>query len=388
MTYQAQAENGFVRDPFSHGYHEQRMVEHADVYQTGHKLNRINDHHYTYDNAGRLSESTLIQHGFRQKTTYYRWNGNNQLESLTNAQGEVWYYKYDALGRRISKDCPQQHLRIEYLWDGDQLAFTQTFKRGKLHSHRHSVFHGWQLIAQQDYYSEFTQNHFGNHTEWKHETSYAITQPNGQVLALFNPQGKKVWTKEKGTLWGLLFPNDYRKTSPLDPQLLFSGQYYDDESGLAYNRFRYYDPQSGNYLSSDPIGLNGGETPYGYVLNTLDWGDPLGLANCRMPDWMPTKRGYQRHHIVPYSLRNHPAFKRTGLDINSALNLIYLPVAKGIHPTKSIHSGWSTAHKIYNNKVGKMLDIAEKQNWGADKILEQIREIRKGLNTGTIGDLI
>ena len=42
-----------------------------------------------------------------------------------------------------------------------------------------------------------------------------------------------------------------------------------DESGLAYNRFRYYDPQSGCYLKSDPIGLLGGEMPYAYVHNPM-----------------------------------------------------------------------------------------------------------------------
>ena len=107
-----------------------------------------------------------------------------------------------------------------------------------------------------------------------------------------------------------------------------------------------------------------------------------------MPDWMPTKQGYQRHHIIPYSLRNHPAFKRTGLGINSALNLTYLPATKGIHPTKSIHHGWSEAHKIYNKNIEKMLDFAERKNWNSTQILDQIREIRKGLNTGAIGNLI
>ncbi|WP_424407529.1 RHS repeat-associated core domain-containing protein [Pasteurella sp. PK-2025] len=87
-------------------------------------------------------------------------------------------------------------------------------------------------------------------------------------------------SESKSTLWGLLFPNDYRKISPLDPQLLFAGQYTAPESGLAYNRFWYYDPESGNYISSDPIGLNGGERPFGYVGNPLDWVDLFGLAGC------------------------------------------------------------------------------------------------------------
>ncbi|MRJ11448.1 hypothetical protein EDL98_10250 [Ornithobacterium rhinotracheale] len=44
------------------------------------------------------------------------------------------------------------------------------------------------------------------------------------------------------------------------------------------NRFRYYNPESSNYLSSDQVGSLGGETPYGYVFNPLDWVDLFGLA--------------------------------------------------------------------------------------------------------------
>lgn len=81
------------------------------------------------------------------------------------------------------------------------------------------------------------------------------------------------------------------------------GQYFDEESGLAYDRFRYYDPSSGNYITSDPIGLNGGETPYSYVLSTLDWTDPFGLNSkkCNLSkiseniSWSP--HGYK--HISP-----------------------------------------------------------------------------------------
>ncbi len=58
----------------------------------------------------------------------------------------------------------------------------------------------------------------------------------------------------------------------------FPGQYEDAETGLYYNRFRYYDPELGRYLSEDPIGLRGGVGLFGYVHDPLWWLDVLGLA--------------------------------------------------------------------------------------------------------------
>ncbi|MDA8443447.1 RHS repeat-associated core domain-containing protein, partial [Paracidovorax valerianellae] len=58
----------------------------------------------------------------------------------------------------------------------------------------------------------------------------------------------------------------------------FQGQQLDAETGLHYNRFRYYDPTIGQYVTQDPIGLNGGVNKSSYPINPMNWVDPLGLA--------------------------------------------------------------------------------------------------------------
>ena len=64
----------------------------------------------------------------------------------------------------------------------------------------------------------------------------------------------------------------------IEQNLRFQGQYYDQETGLHYNRFRYYDPDIGRFISQDPIGFAGSTNWYAYAPNPVGWIDILGLA--------------------------------------------------------------------------------------------------------------
>jgi RHS repeat-associated protein len=69
--------------------------------------------------------------------------------------------------------------------------------------------------------------------------------------------------------------NPLRMYQPIRMQ----GQHLDEESGLHYNRHRYYDPTLGRYITQDPIGLLGGWNLYAYTTNPSQQTDPLGLAS-------------------------------------------------------------------------------------------------------------
>jgi RHS repeat-associated protein len=84
----------------------------------------------------------------------------------------------------------------------------------------------------------------------------AKLDPWGNVLQEYNPQG-------------------------IHQAIRLPGQHHDRETGLYYNRHRYYDPVVGSYIKQDPIGLTGGANMSSYPTNPVDWIDPLGLNKMR-----------------------------------------------------------------------------------------------------------
>jgi len=90
---------------------------------------------------------------------------------------------------------------------------------------------------------------------------------------MFDESGKQAWAAELdiyGTIKNLQGENS-------DCPFRYPGQYEDSETGLYYNRFRYYDAEAGGYVSQDPIKLSGGDRLYGYVRNTNTDSDIFGL---------------------------------------------------------------------------------------------------------------
>ncbi|WP_281422394.1 RHS repeat domain-containing protein, partial [Photorhabdus caribbeanensis] len=267
------------------------------LYQEGHRLNWVGSHRFVYDRAGRMQEKQFLAEGSRLALTKYRWNSQNQLTGLITPDGIPWEYRYDAFGRRTEKRCIPSGKRTTYLWDGDVPAEIREYQHGRLKMIRHLVFDGWELIAQQT--QAFTLN-LDNRVELmagEVQTQYAVSAPTGEPLALFDPTGKRVWRRPKQSLYGLRL-GGYGENPQLDPGLRFAGQLFDEESGLFYNRFRYYLPEGCCYLSADPTGLWGGENTYSYVQNPTGWIDPFGLTPCpsaKEPNW--TNHGYK--HVPP-----------------------------------------------------------------------------------------
>ena len=178
-------------------------------------------------------------------------------------------------------------MRVDYHWDGDQLVGQQQWLAdGNAARAVQWVYEpgSFRPLAQLEQQNGATQLH------------YIVTDLTGTARELCSEEGDVHWRGEQA-LWG-----EYREAKTpmalrrwlgdaandeVSCDLRYPGQLYDAESGLYYNRHRYYDPELGQYISPDPIGMLGGLRPQGYVHNPVEWVDPLGLSGC--PPDKPSK---------------------------------------------------------------------------------------------------
>ena len=269
----------------------------------------------------------LVRRQDRQQDLMLRWDGDGLLiESLTVRQAEsvgdtsgtlsiCTRYAYDVFHRRTKKTTRIQHdpgIRTGaasdrtalsqtsyFFWEGDALVGELTQgdqEAGRLLSDAFSVANTVpeDALVRVDGLNDVRPGaggQCGEAWEWVHypdsfrplarvssasrsnDISFFETGVNGAPVRTIDVTGIVVW-EAAYSAWGLA---NQRGTRTHDQPFRLQGQYFDQESGLHYNRYRYYDPHAGRFASCDPIRLAGGTGLYNYAKSSITWIDPLGL---------------------------------------------------------------------------------------------------------------
>ncbi|MEZ4294408.1 MAG: RHS repeat-associated core domain-containing protein [Polyangiaceae bacterium] len=238
----------------------------ARKYAEGNQLRVRGDTAYEYDECGQLVEKSRATPTGDPEVTRYHWNGWGQLEAVDLPDGTRVEMKYDAFSRRVAKRVlrdGQVIARRHYVWDlvslVHDLEVGGTGEPGDLLTHLFLDRTEADPIAHRR----------GATGGWL----YHFTDINGTPEALVDSDGRVKGRLDR-TAYGLTRPSD-----PSFTPFRFPGQYADAETGLHYNRYRYYDPEAGRYISPDPIGVEGGLNLYAYARNPITGTDPMGWAH-------------------------------------------------------------------------------------------------------------
>ncbi|MGY2366556.1 RHS repeat-associated core domain-containing protein, partial [Pseudomonas azotoformans] len=253
----------------------------------GNRLMIQGDHQYDYDAFGNLIRERRGKD--HQLVTEYRYDCQHRLIGVKKPNGQTASYRYDPFGRRISKTV--DGTTTEFFWQGDRLIAEHQANRHRSYLYEPDSFPPLALLEG-----------FGP----KETKAYHYQLDHlGTPQELTAPDGKIVWSAHYRA-YGEISRIDIGK---INNPLRFQGQYFDHESGLHYNRHRYYNPDIGRYLTPDPVKLAGGINTYQYVPNPTGWIDPLGLAcvsgNCpQQRDKAVTKNHGQTPPEVSRSYRS------------------------------------------------------------------------------------
>ncbi|MBN1984450.1 MAG: hypothetical protein JW795_23190, partial [Chitinivibrionales bacterium] len=256
---------------------------------------------YRYDPEGNLIEKT--EHTGNQ--WHYHWDGTGRLVKVDRPDGQCVEFTYDCMSRRLSKTYNNK--TTHWVWDGKTILheFTVDTKpcvnsdsgnrnpadgdRDTANKRRDSLLAGRQAQAPPDIITWiFQPETFKPIAKFEKGEYYSLlTDHLGTPFAGLDNQGKKVWDSQLDANGAVVNGNGKRTFCPFR----FPGQYEDEETGLYYNRFRYYDPQNGSYITQDPIGILGGLNLYAYVHDPSAWQDPFGLSP--LPDFDALKKMVQ-----------------------------------------------------------------------------------------------
>ena len=275
-------------------------------------------------------------------------DANGLLRSVINLEGITYRFRYDAFGRRLEKRRMSSTFR--FVWDGNVLLH-ETFKKDNSENTELTtwVFEGFVPTA-----------------KLVNGKAYSIISDHlGTPILAIDSEENEVWNRQldiygrvKREIKASSLGEDVRPFIPF----LYQGQYYDFETKLAYNRFRYYSPETGSYISQDPIRLNGNNPNlYAYVEDNNWWVDRFGLEKCRLSkeDKEKVKKMYPDenveggqphfHHIVrekipknwddehqEYVRKSQEILSNNGIDLNKDIrNFTRAANGNGAHTKKA-----------------------------------------------------
>ncbi|HEY9031486.1 MAG TPA: RHS repeat-associated core domain-containing protein [Kangiella sp.] len=185
----------------------------------------------------------------------YSYNDENRLSQHTKS-GQSTTYSYNALGQRVKKSNSSSTTRFFYDESGRLIA---------------------EYLVAENKWKEYIYLH-------GQVVGFAV---NGALYYVHNDhlgRAERITNASKSTVWranNYDFDRVVAYGSADWYNLGFPGQYYDSEKDSYYNYLRDYDPKTGRYIQSDPIGLAGGINTYAYVGgNPINWFDPFGLSQC------------------------------------------------------------------------------------------------------------
>ena len=232
--------------------------------QACNRLRSVAGERFTYDGRDNLIEVVRADDAWTQFT----------YDSLDNLVGiawsdrdEMWAAGYDGLGRRTHKTYGGR--RTEYYWDDDRLA-AELAPDGRLRLYVYATADAFVPFLFLDYDSVHANPDSG-------VAHYIFTNQIGAPERIEDAHGAVVWKVERYKAYGEIV---LAAGATIECNLRWPGHFFDPETDLHCNRYRYYSPRLGRYIQSDPVGAAGGLNTHAGPTNPVAMVDVLGLTPC------------------------------------------------------------------------------------------------------------